>query len=117
VGWIDGHSIRVYRNRQITEAFRKYHELAQRLDEYPVLNGEDYSRRKYEATIANFAEAAFRLKHEYDLPEGWQGEVYDWCADHEPGAVENKDDQGGYPSEPQLKAAFEALGYEQTAAV
>lgn len=118
VGWINGHSIRVYdQNGQITDAFQRYHELAQRLADYPILNETDYSNREYEATVANLAEAAFRLKHEYDLPEGWQGEVYDWLSDYEPRAVENRDDQGGYLSEPQLKAAFDALGYEQTAAV
>ena len=40
-GWIDGYAIRVYRNGQITEAFRAYHALAARLADYPVLDEED----------------------------------------------------------------------------
>ena len=115
VGWIEGFSVRVFRDGQITDAFGVYHELAQRLDDYPILDEEDYSRREYEATIANLADAAWRLKGDYELPEGWQSEVYDWLSDHEPGAVENTDDQGGYPTEDQLRAAFEALDYPQLA--
>ena len=114
-GWIDGYSIRVYRNGQITEAFRKYHELAERLANYPILDEEDYSSREYEATIENLPDAAWKLKNEYELPEGWESEVFSWFWENDQGAVENRDDQGGYPSEDQLRAAFEALGYEQTA--
>ena len=33
--------------------------------------------------------------------------------DHRQRAVENRDDQGGYPEEDDLRAAFEALGYER----
>jgi hypothetical protein len=49
-GWIDGFAIRVFRNGEITEAFKVYHDLAERMDTYPVLSDEDYSRREYEAT-------------------------------------------------------------------
>lgn len=115
VGWIDGVSIRVFKKGRITKAFRAHHELAQRLDEYPVLNEEDYSRREYEATVQNIGNAAWRLENDYELPVDWQGEVYDWLSDNEPAAVENTDDQGGYPEEAQLRAAFDALGFRQLA--
>jgi len=115
VGSVDGMSIRVYRDGQITEAFRQYHELAESLAQYPILDEEDYSRRELDATLANIPDAAWRVKHEYDLPEDWECEVYSWLSDHDPGAVENRDDQGGYPSEDQLRAAFEALEYRQMA--
>ena len=117
VGWIDGYSIRVYRRGRITKAFRTYHELAQRLAEYPLLDEEDYSQREYEATLGNLPDAAWRLKNEYNLPDGWEEAVYRWLSDNDCSAIENRDDQGGYPSEDQLRAAFEALGYEQTAIV
>jgi hypothetical protein len=114
-GWIDGYSIRVFRDGQITEAFKTYHELAERLADYPVLDEEDYSSREYEATLANIPDAAWKLKNDYELPDGWEGDVYGWLSDHDCSAIENRDDRGGYPSEDQLRAAFEALGYEQTA--
>ena len=58
-GWIDGYAIRVYRNGQITKAFRAYHELAVRLADYPVLNEEDFSRREYDATLENLISEGF----------------------------------------------------------
>lgn len=117
VGHVDGMSIRVYRNGQITKAFRTYHALAERLANYPVLDEEDYSRREFDATLANLPDAAWKLKNDFDLPEDWESDVYHWLADNDPGAVESRDDQGGYPNEDQLRAAFEALGYEPTVVV
>jgi len=112
VGHVDGFSIRVYRDGEITLAFRTYHDLMEQLDGYPILDEGDYSRREYEATLENIADAAWRMKHEYTLPDGWEGDVYSWLSDKRPGAVENRDDQGGYPEEDDLRAAFDALGYE-----
>ena len=116
-GWIDGFSIRVFRDGQITDAFRKYHELAERLAEYPILDEEDYSNREYEATIENIVNAAWRLKDDFELPEDWQYEAYGWLSEYDSGAVENGDDQGGYPSEKSLRVAFEALDFRQMEAV
>ena len=113
VGHVDGFSIRVYRDGQITEAFKTYHDLMEQLDGYPILNEEDYSNREYEATLENITDSAWRVKHEYTLPDGWEGDVYSWLSDHRQSAVENKDDQGGYPEEDDLRAAFDALGYER----
>jgi hypothetical protein len=114
-GWIDGFSVRVFRQGEITEAFRTYHELARRLADYPVLDETDYSNREYEATVQNISEAAWRLGRHFDLPEGWPGDVYEWLADHRPHAVEDRDDQGGWPGEGDLEAAFLALGYARVA--
>lgn len=113
VGHVDGFSIRVFRDGQITDAFRTYHELAEQLDGYPILDEEDYSRREYEATLENLTDAAWRLKHEYELPEDWESAVFSWFWDHRQSAVENRDDQGGYPEEHDLRDAFDALGYER----
>ncbi len=112
-GHVDGFSIRVYRDGEITEAFRKYHDLMEQMDGYPVLDEEDYSNRESEATLENISDAAWRVKHEYDLPEGWEHDVYSWLSDNRQSAVENKDDQGGYPQEDDLRAAFDALDYER----
>ena len=115
VGHIDGFSIRVFRNTEITDAFKKYHELAERLADYPVLDEEDYSQREFEATIENLTDAAWRLQNEYDLPDDWEGDVFEWFANHNCRAIENVDDQGGYPEEDQLRQAFDALEFPQVA--
>ena len=62
VGHVDGFSIRVYRDGEITDAFRAYHGLMERLDAYPVLDESDYGRREYEAALENIEDAAWRIK-------------------------------------------------------
>jgi hypothetical protein len=116
VGWIDGFSIRVFRKGKITEAFRKYHKLAQALADYPILDESDYSQRETEATFENLADSTWRLDDEYDLPDDWESDVYHWFSEHDPAAVENTDDQGGYPDEEQLRVAFEAMKYRAAVA-
>jgi hypothetical protein len=117
VGWVDGLSIRVFNAAgAITEAFRTYWELMGALQDYPVLNDEDYSSREYEATTENIRQAGEMLarREDYKLPDGWESEVFSWFWNHRQRAVENRDDQGGYPEEDDLRAAFDALGYAQT---
>lgn len=111
VGHVDGFSIRVVRDEQITDAFKAYHHLSQRLDDYPILDEADYSEREIEATFENINDSAWRLKDEFELPEEWVTEVYSWFSDHNERAIENRDDQGGYPREQELRDAFAALGY------
>ncbi len=109
VGHINGFSLRVYREGQITEAFRTFHQQMESLVEYPILDEQDYSNREYEATIQNILDAASQLKQEYNLPNEWQYDVHSWLSDHEPSEIENMSDQGGYPSEESLRRAMEAL--------
>ena len=63
-----------------------YHDLMEQLDDYPILDEEDYSNREYEATLENISDAAWRVKHEYDLPDGWECDVYSWLSDNRPSA-------------------------------
>ncbi len=115
VGFINGFSVRVFdANGDITEAFRMYHELAETMDDYPILDESDYSEREYEATLENISDAAWRLKKQFALPDGWESEVYSWLSDNDPCEIENVDDQGGYPSESALKEAFMALEFKQS---
>lgn len=114
VGNVDGFSLRVFKDGEITEAFRIYQELMEQRDTYPILDETDYSDREYEATIANIIDSAWKLKDEFKLPEDWEYQVYDWLSEHECGAVENREDQGGYPEEEDLRKAFVALKYQLT---
>jgi hypothetical protein len=115
VGHIDGFSIRVFKRGRITKAFKTYHELAERLADYPILDESDYSEREYEAAFENLDHAAWRLKREFSLPEDWQPNVFDWLWQNHEAALENVDDQGGWASEDDLTTAFEALGYQRAA--
>lgn len=116
VGHIDGFSLRVRRDGEITDAFRKYHQLAEAMDQYPILDEEDFSRREYEATLDNIGEAAWRLKRDFDLPDEWETDVYDWLSQNRDHAVECVGDDGAWPEEDDLRAAFDALGYPQVEA-
>lgn len=116
VGHVDGYSIRVFRpDGTITEAFRTYYGLQQQLADYPILDEENYSEREYEATIENIREVGGYLDRQswdgIELPEQWEYAVYDWLSGHDSGEIENRDDQGGYPSEKSVMAAFVALGW------
>lgn len=107
-GWVDGYVIRVYRpGGSITDAFRRYCELRERMEDYPLLDEEDYSRREYEAAIENIKDGARRLVAD-DAPEGWEEQVYSWLSDNTANE-ENTDDQGAYPSEESLRDALLAL--------
>lgn len=111
VGHVDGFSIRVLKRQRITKAFRNYFELVQQMEEYPILDESDYSDREYEETLKNIENAAWRLRREASLPDGWESEVYSWLSDNEGIEIENVDDRGGYPTEGALTRAFEALGF------
>jgi hypothetical protein len=111
-GHVDGFSVRVFKNGEVTKAFTTYHGLAQQLDDYPILDESDYSEREFEATLDNIKDAAWRLRNDFDLPEGWECQVYGWLSDNRCGEIENTDDQGGCPSARALLEAFDALGFE-----
>lgn len=111
VGHIDGLSVRVFHGGDVTEAFRTYHDLMEQLADYPILDEEDYSNREFEATFENLIDAAWRLQNEYELPAGWEDEVHEWLSNHNCSALENTDDQGGYPDEDELREAFDVIGY------
>lgn len=113
VGHVDGFSVRVFRRRKITKAFQTYFELLEQIEAYPILDESDYSDREYEATIENIDLAAWKVKREFVLPDGWESEVYSWLSDNNPNQLENRDDQGGWPDEESLRAAFVALGYKE----
>ena len=67
----------MFRDGEITDAFRCYHELMNDVRvRSPRRNGS--RSREYEATIANIEQAAWRLRKEYTLPEGWESKVYSW---------------------------------------
>lgn len=114
-GHVDGFSIRVVKRGRITKAFRTYHELAERMSDYCLLDETDYSNREYEATFENLDLAAYKLKQEFDLPDDWQSSVFDWLWQNRENALENVDDQGGWPDDEDLEAAFDALGYQRAA--
>lgn len=114
-GHVDGFSMRVFnKDGKVTWAAIEWFKITCRLEEYAILDETDYGIREFEATFENVMEASRGIKDEYILPEDWASQVYDWLSEsvEYSGELENTDDQGGYPSEESVRAAFEEL-FEQ----
>lgn len=112
VGYVDGFSIRVFRRGKITKAFRTYCELLEEIEEFAILDQSDYSNREYEATLSNIDSAAWAVKGRFNLPDDWVDQVYKWLLDNDESQLANNDDEGGWPDEESLLAAFESLSFE-----
>lgn len=110
VGWVDGYSVRVFDEKgNVTPAFQKLQEIAEKLDNYPVLDEEDYSKRQYDATLENIQSVGRKMVKK-DAPADWPSQVFSWFWDNLQGAVEDDgQDQGGYPSDDEMKQALTAL--------
>jgi hypothetical protein len=110
VGYLDGFSMRVYRrDGTITDAFREFCRIKERLANYPVLDEQDYGERQYEATLDNYRSEMWRLRD--DLPEGWEAEVFSWFGDHgRDRFTENRDDRGGWAPREAIIEALQDLG-------
>jgi len=114
VGFVKGYSIQVYDDGgNITEAFKTYFELQEQIEAYPLLDESDYSDREFAATLENIDLASWSLEKRFDLPEDWVGQVYDWLSENDPNQIENVSDQGGWPDEDSLEAAFTALNFKE----
>jgi hypothetical protein len=108
--YVDGLSLRVYRaDGTITDAFQEFCRIKKQLDDSLILDEQDYSRREYEATLANYREAMGQLKDE--LPQGWEDKVYTWfCDQGQDSYIENRDDQGGHAPRDAILAALGDMG-------
>ena len=117
VGHVDGISIRVYRDDgTITPAFEEFCRIKEGLDDYPILDEQDYGEREYEATLENYRGELWRLKG--DLPEGWEAEVYSWFSDNgHDRFTANVDDQGGWAPREAIVTALQDLGFLPTVVV
>lgn len=115
-GWADGLAIRVYGpDGQVTEAFKEWCAIQDELDNYPILDEDDFCRREYEDTMENVQDVTDRVwrwsDRDGDMPEDLPGEVWQWLWDNDQSEVESRDGGGGYPSDEAVERAIVALGY------
>ncbi len=107
VGWVDRIMVRMLEdNGNVTPAGIAVLEWRERLDDYPVADEEDYSRREYEATIENIQSAA-------SVTDDEAAHIYGWLGEHEEAELEMADDRGAWPSDESLHRAKLALGLEE----
>jgi hypothetical protein len=78
VGYVDGFAIRVYGPDGLpTGAFATWCDIQARLDEYPVLDEEDWSRREMETQEQSIREEGRQYLRD-DAPDDWAGQVFSW---------------------------------------
>ncbi len=66
IGYLGGFSLRVVRpDGTITDVFREFCRIKERLDDYPILDEQDYGEREYEATLENYRSEMWRLRAEH----------------------------------------------------
>jgi hypothetical protein len=114
VGWINAVAIRVFKpgSDELTDAFQELQKLVEQLEDYPILDEQDYSEREYEATLENIrfiGEFCRRVRP--DAGDDWPHRVYEWLSENDPDALENTDDQGGGWDEERVGQALAALGF------
>lgn len=86
VGYVDGLSVRVYNDDgTITDACRKLHDILCRMDDYPVLDEEDYSQREFDASLEYIEMLCPPRGVEMidELPEDWVHQVWEWLWDND----------------------------------
>lgn len=115
-GWVDGYAIRVYDDDgKVTEAFQEWCAIQDRLEDYPILDEDDFCRREHDATMENVEEVTSRVwrwsDRDGDMPEDLPGEVYSWLWDNNQREVDPVDGGGGYPTDEAVEQAIVALGY------
>ena len=108
-GWVDHLSFKaIDESGGPTRIFRVITAWFNALSDYPVADESDYSEREYEALLDNIDMMGQPMVGD-SPPENWASQCCVWFWDNDPGAVENNDDQGGCPSEEQMKTCLEAL--------
>jgi hypothetical protein len=111
VGWVEHLSFRVLDEKGEPTAI--YHFLKKwfdALDDYPVADEEDFSRREFEGTLENIEAIGGRMVKD-GAPDTWPDEVERWFWDNDQRQVEPRDGGGGWPSDEAMREALGALGY------
>lgn len=110
-GWVEGYAIRVFdADGRPTLAILAWLDLQAKLDDYPVLDEEDWSERESEACAQNFEEAVASFARSHDIEMGkddWQ-EVMRVNAYIEQNG-EGRDGGGYYPHDDEIEDAINEL--------
>ena len=97
-GWVEYIMI----HEEADDLLMKADDYMEQLENYPVLDEEDFSQREYDATIEN-------IKWEGGLEEEEAKEVFSWLWDYDQDQVEAHDGGGGYPSKESIEKALTDL--------
>lgn len=115
-GWVAGYSVRVYcldwdgiSEDKYTPAFLELAKIIHKLQDYPVLNDDDYSAKELDATFENITSEGRRLIKDDCSNDDWVSDVYHYLSENDYAELESLDDRGAYPSENALATALHSL--------
>jgi hypothetical protein len=86
-GWLEGYSIRVYKDGNITDAFKMWYEIQCSRADCPVLCDDDYSRREMEAAEDHISLIISPHTKPSVHPEDQVHEVWEWLWNNYPGTT------------------------------
>jgi len=116
-GYRDGLYLRVYRDGKVTDAFRVYAQAMHDMEQYPILDDDDHTRRVSEQTSLNVLDVVKTVAGRNDTTPAYEeaGDqahylVEDWLSENEDGELEDHGN-GGYPSTESVTRAMLALGF------
>lgn len=117
-GWVEGYAIRVYNpDGTVSKAFEEWCAIQEELENYPVLDEDEFSQREHDATWENLESVVSRVwrysDREGDQPEDLTQQVWDYLWENDQRQLDSVDGQGGYPSEESVENALVELGYPQ----
>ncbi len=103
-------------NGSISRVARVIKGIYNDLEDYPLLDEQGYYDLESDATIANINGHYKRNNLKDGIPDDWAYKMYIWFSDYDEyyEAIENNDDQGGYPSEKHFEECARALGFWDT---
>lgn len=99
----------------ISSAFLMICQIMDEIDNYPILDEDDYSTRQYELGLSNIKDAFWYVNNAYGgailedlMPDNWEYEVAGFFSDSDEYDIVDGD---SYPSEEQMFEAFLHLGW------
>lgn len=116
-GWVE--CIMIDGSKMTIEDYNEILKIINDLEDYPVLDEEDYSNREYESTLENMdnelsyalsdlESEGLRLKDSMDSKDICK-KVFRWLWDNDQQQLEDIDDSGGFPSKDSIKNALKAI--------
>ena len=118
VGYVTGLYLRVYKDGEVTEAFKVYAKAMHELSDYPILDEDDHTRRVMEQTSKNVTDVVKSVACRNDTTDSYRQagdqaayQVEDWLSENDEDQLYDNDGNGGYPSKESVKAAMVALDF------
>jgi hypothetical protein len=114
-GWVE--ALMIDGQRMTVKDYTEILEIINKLEDYPLLDETDYSKREYESTLENIKGELHSATFNYDESDEYKKmesddlahKVYSWLSNNDPEQLEIRDDNGGYPTTESISKALLSL--------